>query len=92
MNSFSRSSYEQYLYSLEQTHTEIRSSSVHLYTVSRQAAQVRGSIWFHNGLELRVFELIDLVDGEVLDYSYTVFSRITEFVGMIRNHILKFQS
>jgi hypothetical protein len=32
-----------------------------------------GSVYFHNGLELRVFEFLDLADGELLDYSYTVF-------------------
>lgn len=73
MNAFSRPTYEHFLYALEQTYAEISSSSVHFYTISRKAGQVRGSIWFHSGLELRVFELIDLVDGEVLDYSYTVF-------------------
>jgi len=33
---------------------------------------VRGNVLFHNGLELKVFEYLDLTDGEILDYSYTV--------------------
>ena len=35
--------------------------------------QLRGSLIFQNGLELRVFEYLDLTDGELLSYSYTVF-------------------
>lgn len=73
MTPFSRSTYEHFLYTLEQSYAEISSSSVHFYTISRKSAQVRGSIWFYSGLELRVFELIDLADGEILEYSYTVF-------------------
>jgi hypothetical protein len=30
-------------------------------------------VFFVNGLELRVFEYLDLSDGEILDYSYTVY-------------------
>lgn len=75
MSTFSRPVYEHFLYTLNQVYAEISSSSVHFYTISRKAGQVRGSIWFHSGLELRVFELIDLADGEILDYSYTVFYR-----------------
>jgi hypothetical protein len=30
-------------------------------------------VWFRNGLELRVRELVDLSDGEILDYAYDVF-------------------
>lgn len=73
MSVFSRADYEHFLYTIEQTHAEISSSSVHFYTISRKAGQVRGGIRFRNGLELRVFELIDLADGEILDYSYIVF-------------------
>jgi hypothetical protein len=75
MSAFRHDVYERFLYALEQTYTEISSSSVHFYTTSRQSGQVRGIIWFHSGLELRVFELIDLVDGDILEYSYTVFHR-----------------
>ncbi len=54
-------------------HSEIQSSTLHLYTNSAATCFVRGSIWFQNGLEIRVFEYLDLSDGELLDYSYTVF-------------------
>jgi hypothetical protein len=29
--------------------------------------------WFQNGLELRIVEYLDHSDGELLEYSYTVF-------------------
>ena len=73
MSGFSRTEYERLLYSLTQSYSQIRSSSIHLYTVSSMVGLVKGSVWFQNGLELRVHEVIDLLDGEIQDYSYTVF-------------------
>lgn len=74
MVSFSRAEYERFLYTLAEAYPdEVVSSSLHLFTVSVTAACVSGSIWFRNGLELRVQEFVDLSDGEILDYSYVVF-------------------
>jgi hypothetical protein len=72
MDRFSRSAYEHLLYTLPQQYPEIASSSLHLFTTSATTGLVEGSVQFHNGLELRVRELIDLSDGEILDYSYDV--------------------
>ncbi len=72
MDRFSRSAYEHLLYTLPQQHPEIASSSLHLFTTSATTGLVEGSVHFHNGLELRVRELVDLSDGEILDYSYDV--------------------
>ena len=69
----SRPEYEKLLYTLPQSYPEVKSSSLHFFTTSRSAGLVKGSVWFHSGLELRVQELVDLSDGEILDYSYTVF-------------------
>lgn len=69
----SREIYEQFIYSLSAIYPEIRSSSLNLYTNSPTTCFVRGSIIFQNGSELRVFEYIDMSDGELLSYSYTVF-------------------
>jgi hypothetical protein len=68
----SREAYERLIYSLADSYPEIRSSSLHLYPNSSTTCFVRGSVWFQNGLELRVFEYLDLSDGELLGYSYTV--------------------
>lgn len=73
MASFSRSTYEQYLYGLPETEAEIQSSSLRLFTVGRNVGNLKGSIWFRSGIELHVQEVVDLIDGEILDYSYTVF-------------------
>jgi hypothetical protein len=64
--------YERFIYSLAATHPEIQSSTLHLYTNSPTTCLVRGSIWFRNGLELRVFEYLDFSDGELLDYRYAL--------------------
>jgi hypothetical protein len=67
-----RGAYERLIYSLPDTHPEIQASTLHLYTNSPTTGLVRGSLWFRNRLELRVFEYLDFSDGELLDYSYLV--------------------
>ncbi|RME46779.1 MAG: hypothetical protein D6796_08560 [Caldilineae bacterium] len=73
MRRFSRLEYERLLYNLPQSYPEIKSSSLHLFTTSKFSGLVKGSVWFHNGLELRIQEVIDFSNGEILDYSYTLF-------------------
>jgi len=68
----SRQDYELLIYSLPQQYPEIAFSSLHLYPVSRGTAILRGSIRFHGGLELRIFELLDFIAGCIADYSYDV--------------------
>lgn len=65
--------YERFIYVLVDENQDILSSTLRLYTNSATTGFVRGTVWFHSGLELRVFEYIDFSDGELLDYSYTVF-------------------
>jgi len=69
----SREDYELLIYSLPQKYPEIAFSSLRLYTASRGTAILRGVVRFHNGLELRVFEVLDFVVGCISDYSYDVF-------------------
>jgi hypothetical protein len=73
MPPFSRTAYEHELYSLAERYSEVEASTLRLYPNSATTALVRGSIYFKSGVELRVFEYLDLTDGEILDYSYTVF-------------------
>ncbi len=68
-----RELYERLLYSLTDSYPAVVSSSLHLYPNSSTTCFIRGSIWFDSGFELRVFEYLDLSDGELLNYSYTVF-------------------
>lgn len=72
MPDFSRADYETLLYTLTERYPGVSASTVRLYTNSATTALVRGSVHFRNGLELRVFEYLDLTDGEIFDYSYTV--------------------
>ena len=67
-----RSEYERLIYSLPHQSREVVSSSLRLYTRSSDTAVVRGSLNFRNGLELRVFEVLDFVAARISDYSYTV--------------------
>ncbi|PKO24179.1 MAG: hypothetical protein CVU38_00040 [Chloroflexi bacterium HGW-Chloroflexi-1] len=65
--------YEWFIYSLPATYPKIHSSTLRIYTNSATTCFVRGSIWFRNGLELRVFEYLDFADRELVDYHYAVF-------------------
>jgi hypothetical protein len=64
-----RESYERFVDSLVDSYPEIVSSTVYLFTNNSTTSFVRGSIWFRNGLELRIFEYLDHSDGELLEYS-----------------------
>ncbi|MBI5292810.1 MAG: hypothetical protein HY872_13125 [Chloroflexi bacterium] len=58
---------------LADRYPDVSASTLRLHTNSATTGIIRGSVHFHNGLELRIFEYLDLTDGEILDYSYTVF-------------------
>jgi hypothetical protein len=73
MSFSSQANYERLIYTLSQEYPDVLSSSLHLYTTSRGATVVRGSVIFRNGIELRVTEVVDFVVGQISDYSYTVF-------------------
>jgi hypothetical protein len=74
MPGFARAEYENLLYALPERYPEISASTLRLYTNnSATTAFVRGSVFFRNGLELRVFEYLDLTDGEIFEYSYTIY-------------------
>jgi len=73
MTVFSRQNYETYLYTLKNQSPLILSSTIHLYTISSITGTFTGSLFFDNKIELRVFELIDLTDGEIFTYSYEIF-------------------
>ena len=61
----SQAYYESLIYTLPQTYPDVLSSSLHLYTTSSGTATVRGSIRLHNGLELRVSEILDFVASRI---------------------------
>ncbi len=73
MSIFSRAEYERLLYSLTESHPHILRSTLQLYTNSAKTGLVRGTVYFRHNLELRVFEYIDMIDGEIFDYSYAVY-------------------
>jgi len=73
MTAFSRSNYETLLYTLAERFPQVRTSTLRLYPNAKTTGIVRGSVFFENGLELKVFEYLDLSDGEILDYSYAIY-------------------
>lgn len=68
----SKSKYEEFIYGLVEAHPELTRSTLALYTVGAHAAIVQGSLFFANGLELRILEALDFKNSRIQRYSYTV--------------------
>ena len=69
----SRAEYEIFVYSLPGDYAEqIHQSTLKLYSVSALVAIVEGEVFFHNGLRLRVMEVIDFKASQIRKYSYEV--------------------
>jgi len=69
----SRAEYEIFIYGLPGDNPEqIRQSTLKLYSVSALVAIVEGDVFFHNGLRLRVMEVVDFKASQIRKYSYEV--------------------
>lgn len=68
-----RAEYEHFIYTIAELFSVVEKSSLHFFTSSATAGLLKGTLWFRNGLKLRVSEVIDFAAGEILDYSYTVY-------------------
>jgi len=60
MSTYTRAAYERQLYTLPDQYPTVAATSLRLYTNSSTTALVRGSVHFHSGLELHIFEYLDL--------------------------------
>lgn len=75
MNHFqSLSSYEVYVYTLNQIYPAINSSTLVLYRRGARIAVLTGQIYFHNGCRLEIYEQLQSETGVVLieQYGYEV--------------------
>ncbi|MBN2032653.1 MAG: hypothetical protein JW836_05200 [Deltaproteobacteria bacterium] len=68
----SRPDYERWLYAIPAIFASVRSSTLRFFTTSAATGLIQGSVFFHNGYELRVSELADFATGDILDYGYEV--------------------
>ncbi len=68
-----RTEYETLAYGLPEKHQEIASSTLRFYSTSSLTAVVEGELLFHNGLKLRVLEVLDFKAGKIQSYSYAVY-------------------
>jgi hypothetical protein len=73
MSFLSRPEYEALVYGLLDTHPEVISSTLRLYSTSALTATVEGRVSLRNGLELRIVEALDFKSGRIRRYSYTVY-------------------
>ena len=64
--------YEQLIYGLANGYPQIIRSTLSLYTTSASAGVVEGSLFFDNGLELQVVEVLDFKNCRIRRYVYTV--------------------
>jgi len=68
-----RPEYERFIYTIVDTYPVVEKSTLRFFTTSATAGLLKGEMWFSNGLELRVVEVIDFAAREFLDYSYVVY-------------------
>jgi len=68
-----RAEYETLLYRVIEDHPEVISSTLYLYSTSTLTATVQGHLLFRNGLKLRMLEVLDFKQRQIVNYSYTVF-------------------
>ena len=71
-NLLSRPEYERWLYAVPDTYASVQSSTLRFFTTSATTCVVAGTVFFYDGHELRVSELVDFAAGEILDYGYEV--------------------
>ena len=71
----SRPEYEQFIYNIAKKYPLVERSSLHFFTTSATAGLLKGTLWFSNDFFMRVVEVIDFAAGEILDYSYTLYSK-----------------
>ncbi|MBE2197108.1 MAG: hypothetical protein IAE79_00765 [Anaerolinea sp.] len=68
-----RAAYESLVYGLMDRYQEIAASTLRLYSTSALTAVVAGELLFHNGLKLRILEILDFKKGRIQNYSYAVY-------------------
>ena len=68
-----RSEYERLIYTITKTYAIVKKSTLHFFSTSAAAGMLKGTIWFRNGLRLKVVEVVDFAARQILDYSYTVY-------------------
>ena len=69
----SRSEYERFIYTINKSYPIVEKSTLHFFSTSAAAGMLKGTIWFRNGLRLKVVEVIDFAARQILDYSYAVY-------------------
>lgn len=74
-----RAEYEALIYSLPDRYAgQVAASTLRLYSTSALTAKLEGSVYFVNGIELRVREFIDYRHSRILDYSYALYQGETK--------------
>lgn len=68
-----RAEYESLIYGVTEKHTEIKESTLRLYSTSALTAIMEGEVLLSNGLKLRVMEVLDFKDQRIVNYSYTIY-------------------
>ncbi|MBI5348831.1 MAG: hypothetical protein HZB77_05865, partial [Chloroflexi bacterium] len=68
-----RAEYESLIYELAEKHSEIKESTLRLYSTSALTAIMEGEVLLSNGLKLHVMEVLDFKDQRIVNYSYTIY-------------------
>jgi hypothetical protein len=73
MSLSSLSEYERFIYGLQESHLEVVSSTLRLFSTSALTAMLEGELRLRNGLEIRVIEILDFKEKRIRNYSYAVY-------------------
>jgi hypothetical protein len=65
--------YGELVYSLQETYSTIRRSTLVLATIGRTLAKLEGQVTFEGGWLLDAWELLDFDAGRILNYSYEIY-------------------
>lgn len=69
----SRDEYERHVYTLSQRHPSVAYSTLVLHPLGRTLLELEGEVHFVENVKLRVYELIDLNEGQIMKYGYEVY-------------------
>lgn len=69
----SLSEYERFVYSLQDSHPEVVSSTLRLFSTSALTGMLEGEIILRNGMVIRILEVIDFKAQRIRNYSYAIY-------------------
>ena len=65
--------YEQFVYSIQERHSIVNSSTLVVFPLGATLAKVSGEVTFKNGISLKLLEIVDFAKHNIVHYGYEVY-------------------